>query len=547
MVGAEADVTSNSYDAIVVGAGHNGLVAAGYLARAGLRVLVLERRATVGGPCGRVEYFPGFIGAISNSPGALEPKVVEDMELARFGLAFNRPDPTVITPFEDGRAFAAYRDKARVVEELRRFSVHDSIAYYEFFEYLDAFAKRLRVSLFAPPPSLRQLVAQLETPEDEDAFGKIFFGSIKDMLDARLQSEEVKSLIAALACVSNFVGPSTPGTPYMLLQRPLSLASMASFDANDPRRQVMRGSTGLPVGGMGAITDAMRRSIEAAGATVRTQAEVVAIRVKGGTVAGVALASGEEFATSMALSNLNPKTTYLDLLDPFPDDPKLRERLAKLKMTGSGFKIALALDGLPRFRAARNDEEARLYAACQFRISPSMEYMERAYDDAKYGRPSANPVFWGLTPSVTDPSVAPPGKHVMSLNIFHAPFRLREGSWKVEREIFGKRCIDLLTAYIPNLKEIISDVRYWSPQDLSDEYGLVECNITHGDLVPAQQFSLRPLPGLSDYRGPVAGLYLCGSGAFPGGFVTGLPGHNASQQALKDLRAGRRGLEKLRA
>jgi phytoene dehydrogenase-like protein len=216
-------------------------------------------------------------------------------------------------------------------------------------------------------------------------------------------------------------------------------------------------------------------------------------------------------------------------------------------MAGSAFKVALALDGLPRYRAARTDEEARVYAGCQFRYSPTLEYIDRAYDDARYGRPSARPVFWGLIPSANDPTVAPPGKHVMSINIFHAPYHLREGNWRQLRDAYGRQCIDQLTELMPNLKDIIIDTRFWSPQDLEDEYGLLEANITHGDMVPGRLFSMRPVPGLADYRGPASGLYLCGSGAYPGGFVSGIPGHNASQEALKDWRARRGNLKAAQA
>ena len=356
------------YDAIVVGGGHNGLVAAGYLARAGLSVIVLERRGIVGGPCGRVEYFPGYIGAISNSPGALEPKIAEDLELERFGLHFNRPNPLLVAPFPDGRAFTAWREKERSVEEIKRFSAHDAVAYYAFFDYLEWFAHRLGISVFEPPPSLPDMLARLKTPEDEEAFGKIFLCSIKSLLDERLETEEIKSLIAALGVVSNFVSPSWPGTPYMLLQRPLSLASTVKSEfKNDPRRQPMRGSTGLPIGGMGAITDSMRRSIEASGATVRTESAVAAILVRHGAARGVALASGEEISGSIVLCNVNPKTVFLDMLDRSVVDPAVRTRFEKLKMTGSAFKIGLALDGIPRHRAARNDGEVRLLSAYQFR------------------------------------------------------------------------------------------------------------------------------------------------------------------------------------
>ncbi len=535
-------MTARRHDAILVGGGHNGLVAAGYLARAGLDVLVLERRDVVGGPCGVVEYFPGYTAAITNSPGSLEPRVVADMRLEEFGLAFSHPDPTMVAPFPDGRAFVTWRDKARVEAELAKFSAHDARAYGALFDFFGRFAERLGVSLFEPPPSFRELTARLETPEDEAAFAAIMFGSVQDLLDEYLEADEIKAVVATLSTNSSQAGPSTPGSAYLLLQRPLSLASMpAEAGGYDPRQQVMRGSTGLPVGGMGAITQAMRRSIEASGATVRTGAEVVQIMVRDGAVRGVVLGDGEEIEAGIVLSNANPKLTYLDLVDARDLEPDFRERVARIPMAGSAFKVGLALDGLPRFAAARTDEEARLYAGCQFRIAPSMEYLERAYDDCKHGRPSRGPVIWGLTPSVMDPGLAPPGKHVMSLNVFHAPYHLAEGDWATEREVFGEHCIDTLAQYIPNLRDIVTDKRFWSPRDLEREFGLLEANITHGDMVPGRLFSQRPLAGWADYRTPIAGLYLCGVGTWPGGFVSGIPGHNASHQVLRDLGAAKRG------
>jgi phytoene dehydrogenase-like protein len=235
---------------------------------------------------------------------------------------------------------------------------------------------------------------------------------------------------------------------------------------------------------------------------------------------------------------VDPRTTFLRLVEPGRLGDRFRERVGALTMRGTQFKVGLALDGLPRFAGARSDEEAQSYASCQFRIAPSMEYMERAWDDAKYGRWSGRPMMWGLTPSVMDPELAPPGRHLMSINIYHAPYTLRDGDWATERDRFGQRCIDVLAEYVPNLKDLIVDHRFWSPRDIERELGLPEANVTHGDIVPRRMFSLRPLAGWSDYRTPIRGLYLCGSGTWPMGYVSGIPGHNASQQALRDLDAG---------
>ena len=526
------------YDAVIVGGGHNGLVAAGYLARAGLRVVVLERRAVVGGPCSVLEYFPGYRGAFSNSPGSLEPKILRDLRLGEFGLEFVRPDPYVVHPFPEGRCFAAWRDRDRMVEHLAGFSARDARAYQDLLDDLQAFAARLGISLFAPPPPLRRVASRLETAEDEEMFSKLMFGSIRDLVDERLESDEVKAVLVTLSLMSSMAGPRTPGTPLMLLHRPLALASRGREPGYDPATLPLRGSTGLPRGGMGSITQAMRRSVEASGGDVRTQAPVAAILVRDGRAAGAVLADGTQVRGRVVLSNLNPKTTLLQLVEPACLSPEFRGRVGRLEMHGSQFKLGLALDGLPRFAAARTEEEALGYAGCQFRIAPSVDYMERAWDDARRGRWARTPVMWGLTPSVTDPSLAPPGRHLMSVNIYHAPYRLSEGDWSVERDRFGRHCIDVLSQYIPNLKDLVIDYRVWSPKDLEDELGLVEANITHGDMMPGNMFAMRPMAGWSDYRTPVRGLYLCGVGTWPGGYVSGVPGHNGAHQVLADLREG---------
>ena len=278
----------------------------------------------------------------------------------------------------------------------------------------------------------------------------------------------------------------------------------------------------------------MRLSIEAAGGEVRTECEVTRILVSEGRAAGVVLADGEEIGAAAVVSNLDPWTTYLDLVDASHLEPGFRAAVERLPRRGSAFKVALALDGIPDFAAAPKGLE-RACAGCQFRIAPSVEYQDRAFEDAKHGRPSRGPVFWGLFPTMADPTLAPPGRHILSANIFHAPNELSEGSWTTERDRFGEHCIDALEEYLPGLKDRIVDRRFWSPADLEAEFGLPGANITHLDMTPRHMFGLRPLAGFSDYRSPIAGLYNCGSSTWPGGTVTGAPGHNASRQVLADL------------
>ena len=527
------------YDAIIIGGGHNGLVAAGYLARAGLRTLTLERRENPGGATSRVEYFPGYVASLANSPGSLEPKVVSDLELGKHGLVFDKPDAALVVPFSQEKGFIGWRDKVRSVDQLRQFSERDAERYYEFFGYFESFAEKLRINLFEPPVSIAEVAARAEAAGESERFARIFLGNIVDLLDEWFESDEVKALIAAQTTVNNFVSPSSPGTPFRLLQRPLSMFSSQVAAEHDPRRQPMRGATGLPRGGMGAVGESLASSLRAAGGELITDAEVARIDVVDGRTTGVTLSNGDSYTADVVLSNLSAHSTLLDLLDEGTLDDGFTSRLRAKRLTGSAFKMALALDGLPEFAFAAGADRAdtRAIAAAQFRIAPSVRYMEQATADARQGRSSARPMMWGLTPSVTDPGLAPAGKQVMSVNVFHAPYELGAEHWATEKDRFGQLCIDTLAEYIPNLADIIVDQRFWSPVDLETEFGLRGGNVSVGDMMPDNMFDLRPLRGLSDYRTPVRGLYLCGSAVWPGGLVTGVPGHNASHIVLDDLRA----------
>lgn len=521
------------FDAIIVGGGHNGLVAGGYLAAAGLAVLIAEAAPRVGGPAATVEFMPGYRTSISNSPGSLEPKVVADLELERHGLRFVRPDPTLVHPLSPDRLYVGWRDPARNAAQLEQYAAGESQRYQAFFDYLQNFANRLGITLFGAPPTLQELTRNLTTLADQEAFARIFFGSARDLMDEFDLAPETQALIGPLAVVGGQVAPSSAGTPINLLVRPLSLASMQAAADYDPRRMPLRGSTGLPVGGMGAIVAAMEASFRSRGGVIRTETPISRIATRDGVVTGIVTAAGEEIAAPIVIAATNPRTTVVDFLADAPEWSEYRAKMRRRPMRGRAFKIVLALDAMPRY--AGNEHDAQALAAAQFRIAPTLDYLEEAHTDMMLGRLSHRPVIWGLCPSITSPMLAPPGRHLLSLNIGNAPYRLKDGTWSTQRDVFVQRCIDTLAGYMPGLRDMITDCRCIDPERFEREYGLVEANITHGDALPWNMFWMRPLPGLHAYRTPTHGLYLSGNGTWPGNYVSGLAGHNASAAVLADL------------
>lgn len=524
---------------IIVGGGHNGLVAACYLAAAGLKVLVLEAADRLGGPVATVEFMPGYFSTISNSPGSLEPKIVRELGLESFGLRFVRPDPTLVQPLDDAPLYVGWRDPARNDAQLEAFAPGEAERYRRFFAYLQDFADRLGISLFEPPPTLQHLVRNLTNLEDQEAFSRILLGSVRDLMEEFEFAPQTRALIAPLAVVGGQVSPSSPGTPFNLLMRPLSLASIKSEAGYDPRRMPLRGSTGLPVGGMGAIIEAMRVSLLGNGGEVRLNERVALLSVRDGRISGVVTTSGEEIEAPIVISAVNPRTTAA-LLDKQADWGELRGKLERKTMRGRAFKVVLALDGMPRYAEARDDAEARMLSSAQFRIAPSLQYLDEGHSDMLLGRLSENPVIWGLCPSMTTPQLAPEGKHVLSMNIGNAPYHLSEGTWAEKRDILAKRAIAKLAEWMPGLPDLISDYRCIDPTEFERRYGLVEANITHGDTLPWNSFWMRPMAGLHAYRTPTNGLYLSGNGCWPGNYVSGIAGHNAAHAVLKDIKeAGR--------
>jgi len=531
-------------DVVVVGGGHNGLVAACYLAAAGLKVTVLEAADRLGGPVATVEFMPGYFSTISNSPGSLEPKIVQDLELERFGLRFVRPDPTLVHPLDHERLYVGWRDPARNNAQIEAFRAGEAERYAAFFRYLQDFADRLGISVFEPPPSLQHLVRNLTRWEDQEAFSRILLGSARDLMNEFGLAPETQAIIGPLAVVGGQVSPSTPGTPFNLMMRPLSLASLKSDNEHDPRRMPLRGSTGLPVGGMGAIIAAMTESLRRHEGEIRLSTRVQTLRVRDGRIRGVVTTEGEEIDAPIVISAINPRTT-VSILDEAADWGELRGKLQRKPMRGRAFKVVVALDRMPRWAAAADDAEAALLATAQFRIAPSLDYLEEAHTDMLLGRLSDKPVIWGLCPSMSSPELAPPGKHVLSMNIGNAPYHLKQGSWQTQRDVLARRVIAKLAEWMPDLPDLVTDYRCIDPIEFEQRYGLVEANITHGDTMPWNSFWMRPMAGLHAYRTPTPGLYLSGAGTWPGNYVSGISGHNTAQAVLRDLQAAERPLAEL--
>jgi phytoene dehydrogenase-like protein len=526
--------TSSTYDVIVVGGGHNGLMAAAYLGRAGRRVAVVEARERLGGPCGTYEFMPGYRCGFANSPGSFEPRFVAELELERFGLRFATPALTVIHPFASS-TFIGWRDRAVLAEQFDRFSPGEADRYFGLIAKLEELGRHLGVSMYEPSPDIGQIAANV--PADQrDLFNRVFFGSMTQLLDEHLRSPEAKALLAIVGMATNLTPPSAPGSAIGLMLRPISLASSPPLLDDDPRRAPLRGSTGLPIGGMGAIVDALEACCRHHGVDIMVGAPVSKVTYRDGRATGVVTRPGRELRASKVLSAINPKVLFGELVDDAAVGGEIRKDMSAAVMRGSAFKLALALDGLPTFRNLPKQIDQRDAAAIQFRIAPSLDYIERAIGDSLAGVPSREPLMWGLIPSLTSPSLAPEGRHLLSVNVWHAPHELREGSWAEAGPAFADRCVDVLAESIPNLKSIIVDRSFMDPVAIEAELGLPQSTITHGEMMPGALFGARPHAQAHDYRTPLRGLYLTGGGTWPGGYVTGIPGFNAARAILSDIR-----------
>jgi phytoene dehydrogenase-like protein len=529
---------TQKFDAIIIGGGHNGLVTAAYLSRAGRKTLVLERREMVGGCAVTEEIWPGFrVSTASYLTSLLQERIIRELSLARFGYKVDAKDPAFFSAYPDGRCFFMWQDGRKTLEEIAKFSRRDAEVYPQFEQQLERLAQVVESLLLTTPPpfpphGLGDIVEHLKlagrmrklASADLVRLVKIFTQSAAEFLDEWFESPELKVTLATDGVIGANGGPRSPGTAYILMHH--VMGSVAGH----------RGLWGFVRGGMGAVSESIAAAARSYGAVIRTSATVEKIRVRDGSVSGVVLQEGEEIQAPLVASNLDPRITFLRLVEERDLPPDFVAAIRRFRSEGTSAKINLALSGLPQFHAApdHGHPNGGPEHRATMHICPSIDYIERAWDDAKYGRPSARPMLELTIPTMYDPSLAPPGRHIMGIFLQYAPYTLTEGTWDDLREPFFERVVDVMEEYIPNIRSIILDKQILSPLDLERRFGISGGNIFHGEMSLDQMFIMRPVAGWARYRTPVRGLYLCGSGAHPGGGVMGAPGYNAAREMLKD-------------
>jgi phytoene dehydrogenase-like protein len=499
-----------------------------------MRVLVLEARELVGGCAVTEEIWPGYrVSTASYLASLMQEKVVRDLELERFGYRVDAKDPAFFSPFPDGRHLFMWQDRAKTLVEIAKFSQRDAEAYPRYEAHLEKLGRVAESLLLTTPPDFPphtigdfieylKLVGRLRglSRAEVVALVKVFTQSAADFLDDWFESEEIKVTLATDGVIGANGGPRSPGTAYILLHH-----CMGGVNG-------IRGLWGFVRGGMGAVSNAIADSARASGAVIRTQASVERILVENARAAGVSLADGEEIRAPIVASNLDPRRTFLQLLEETALPADFVAGIRRFRSEGTSLKMNLALRGLPEFAAFPGAPGPQHRATMH--VCPSIDYVERAWDDAKYGRPSRYPLIEMTIPTLYDASLAPTGHHIMGIFLQYAPYTLKGSDWDTEREPYAERVIDVIEEYCPNIRNIIIERQTLTPLDLERRFGLTGGNIFHGEMSLDQMFVLRPLAGWARYRTPLKGLYLCGSGAHPGGGVMGAPGHNAAREILKD-------------
>ena len=528
------------YDAIVIGAGHNGLTAAAYLARAGLSTLVLERRDIVGGCCVTEEIAPGCrVSTTSYIASMLRPEVISELCLADHGLRMIPCDPAIQVPFPDGHVVPWWADRERARNEFSKISAKDAARFVRVDDQLKKLARYLQPFFLEPPPEID--TSSFKGWSDLFRTGKRFrgisnreiaqlvsflTGSLGEFLDRNYESEKIKTMFLANNVYGKHGGPYQPGTAIGLL-----------FHLLSGGEHELQGFYGHVMGGMGSITQALAAAGRKLGVEIRTGATVARIDVTNGRARSVVLEDGTELRARIVLSNADPKRTFLGLLDTneLPED--FLSAVRGIKMDGPCAKVNMVLAEEPRFTgtpATATPLERTFYT-----LVASLEFAERCYDTAKFGEIPEELWVDCVVSSNADASLAPPGRHILTCFVQYVPYRLRDGNWDEKRELLGDRVVKKIADYAPNVPGAIVARQVLTPLDLERTYGLTEGNIFHGDLRLEQLFFMRPVPGWSQYRTPIDGLYLCGAGVHPGGGVTGAPGRNAAHQALRDWKKGR--------
>jgi len=523
-------------DVAIIGGGHNGLVTAFYLAKAGLKPLILERRPRVGGAAISEELYPGFTcPTLAHACGPLLPEIARDMQLGSHGLKMIKPAVRVFAPSPDRRYLLLYDDPARSAQQLAKFSAKDAERYPELHRVLARMASVIQQVTTQMPPSTDGLkrgefLELLKTGRafrnlgKKDMFRLLRWTpmAVADLVAEWSEQSLLRAALAAKGIFGTFLGPWSAGSGAVFLLR----------SAADPHPVA---GAAFPRGGMGSLTQAMARAATEAGAQIRTDVEVAGITVRDGSASGVVLATGEEIAARIVVSNADPRRTFLRLVGPAHLEPDFLNRIQNYRCLGTVAKVNLALAGLPSFSA----EEGTAALSGRIHIGPEIDYLERAFDAAKYGDFSRQPVLDAMIPSVADASLAPEGQHVMSICAQFAPYRLRNGDWSGKRDALGDVVVNKLSEYASDLPDLILHRQVITPQDLENGYSLTGGHIFHGELALDQLFTMRPLLGWAQYRTPLCGLYLCGNGTHPGTGLTGASGRNAAREILKDGR-GRR-------
>ncbi len=522
-----------SYDAIVIGAGHNGLVAACYLARAGRKVLVLERRPIVGGCSITEEVVPGFrFSRLAYVNSLMRPDIIRDLRLKDYGFEMLPRNPSSFSPFPDGRSLTLGPDREATRREVAKFSERDAEMLPKYEAMLERMVEVVEPTLDRAPPDplssrpsdlwsfLKLGLSARKLGSELYRFVSMMTGSARQMLDEWFESEELKVTLATDAIIGAMASPEMPGTAYVLFHHVMGETDGA------------RGVWGYVRGGMGALSESIASSAKDLGVEIVTDASVREIRVEGGRVSGVVAEDGREWKAGSVLSSADPRRTFLGMLPDGTLEDEFARSIGAIDFSSATFKLNLALSELPNFTALPSSEPGPQHRGT-IHISPTLDYLERAFNDARAGKPSSDPILECTIPSVLDDSLAPPGQHVMGIFVQYAPYELAEGTWDDAKDAFADRCIDILDEYAPGFKSSVIAKDPISPLDLEREFSLTGGNIFHGAMTPSQLFFQRPIGGWANYRTPVPGLYLCGAGAHPGGGVLGACGRNAARAALR--------------